>query len=93
MLDLDDVKLHLRVDGAYDDDLIESLMTAATAVCAHHLDVLPATLTSTTPAAIKSAAMLLIGSLYENREMTADRAQHINPTFSMLLQPYRVMTA
>ena len=93
MLNIDDVKLHLRVDGYDEDDYIEALMTAATAVCAHHLDMPVEQLTSTTPSAIKSAAMLLIGSMYENREMTTERVAHINPTFAMLLQPYRVMTA
>jgi len=93
MLTLDQTKLHLRIDHDDEDDLITGLMTAATAVCAHHLDLPVEQLTTTTPSAIKSAALLLIGSLYQNRELTTDRATHLNPTFSMLLQPYRVMVA
>ena len=38
MLDLDDVKLHLRVDATTEDDLIEGLMATATAAVASHLD-------------------------------------------------------
>lgn len=42
------------------------------------------------PAPIKSAALLLVGSLYEQRESQGDRPYNKNPAFEMLLAPYRV---
>jgi len=42
------------------------------------------------PAPIKSAALLLVGALYENRESMGERPFHKNPAFEALLNPYRV---
>jgi hypothetical protein len=39
---------------------------------------------------VKSAALLLVGALYENRESQGERPFHKNPAFEALLNPYRV---
>ena len=93
MLTLDQTKLHLRVDGDFEDDLIQSLMTAATAAVANHLDNPAIVLDNTAPAPIKSAALLLVADLYENRSAQVEKPLRSNETFDRLLQPYRVMVA
>ena len=93
MLDLDDVKLHLRVDATTEDDLIEGLMATATPAVASHLDLPVDQMTTTVPSPIKAAAKLLVTDLYENRNLQTERPLHRNATFEALLQPYRVMTA
>ena len=90
MLTLPETKLHLRVDHSEEDALIEALMTTATAACADYLNMLPSELVVAVPAPIKSAALLLIGTLYEQRESVGERPYNRNPTFEALLNPYRV---
>jgi uncharacterized phage protein (predicted DNA packaging) len=90
MLTLEATKLHLRVDHNDEDALIQSLMDTATAACADYLNMLPADLVVAVPAPIKSAALLLVGALYENRESMGERPFHKNPAFEALLNPYRV---
>ena len=93
MLDLDAVRLHLRVDATTEDDLIEGLMATATAAVASHLDLPIEQMTTTVPSPIKAAALLLVADLYENRSASTERPLHRNETYERLLQPYRVMTA
>ena len=90
MLTLPETKLHLRVDHNDEDVLIEALMTTATAACADYLNMEAADLVVAVPAPIKSAALLLVGALYEQRESQGDRPYNKNPAFEMLLAPYRV---
>lgn len=90
MLTLTETKLHLRVDHSDEDALIQSLMDTAAAACADYLNMLPADLVVAVPAPVKSAALLLVGSLYESRESQGERPYNKNPAFEMLLAPYRV---
>lgn len=90
MLTLAETKLHLRVDHDDEDVLIEALMATATAACADYLNMPAADLVVAVPAPVKSAALLLVGNLYEHRESMADRPYSKNPTFEALLNPYRV---
>ena len=90
MLTLAETKLHLRVDHDDEDTLITALMDTATAACADYLNVAAADLVAAVPAPIKSAALLLVGSLYEHRESQGDRQLYKNPAFEALLNPYRV---
>ena len=90
MLTLAETKLHLRVDHDDEDVLIEALMATATAACADFLNMPAADLVVAVPAPVKSAALLLVGNLYENRESMGDRPYSKNPTFEALLNPYRV---
>ena len=89
MLTLQETKLHLRVDHSDEDALIEALMATATAACADFLNMPAADLVVAVPAPVKSAALLLVGNLYENRESMGDRPYSKNPTFEALLNPYR----
>jgi hypothetical protein len=90
MLTLDETKLHLRVTHDAEDALINGLMTTATAACADYLNMPAADLVVAVPAPVKSAALLLIGTLYNDRESQGDRPYNKNPTFEALLNPYRV---
>ena len=90
MLTLPETKLHLRVDHSDEDALIEALMDTATAACADYLNMPAADLVVAVPAPVKSAALLLIGTLYEQRESVGERPYNRNPTFEALLNPYRV---
>lgn len=93
MLTLDQTKQHLRIDGDYEDDLITSLLTAATAAVGSHLDNPAIVLDNTAPAPLKSAALMLVADLYENRSAQVEKPLRGNDTFERLLQPYRVMSA
>lgn len=90
MLTLAETKLHLRVDHSDEDALITALMDTATAACADYLNMDAADLVVAVPAPVKSAALLLVGTLYEQRESQGDRQFYKNPTFENLLNPYRV---
>ena len=90
MLTLQETKLHCRIDHDDEDVLIEALMATATAACADYLNMPAADLVVAVPAPVKSAALLLVGSLYEQRESQGERPYNKNPAFEMLLAPYRV---
>ena len=87
MLTLEQTKAHLRVDHDAEDTLISSIMAAATDTVAHHIGV--ASLDDTAPASVKLAALLMVGSLYENREGGARATS--SGMFERLLEPYRVL--
>jgi hypothetical protein len=48
---------------------------------------------STAAAPIKSAALLMVADLYENREAQTERQRYRNTTYERLLNPYREMEA
>ena len=89
MLTLAETKLHLRVDHDDEDALIAALMATATAACADYLNMPAEDLVVAVPAPIRAAALLLVGTLYEQRESQGERPYNRNPTFEMLLAPYR----
>lgn len=89
MLTLAETKLHLRVDHNDEDALIAAMMETAQAACADFLNMEVDDLDTDAPAPVKSAALLLVGTLYENRESQGDRPYNKNPAFEMLLNPYR----
>ena len=93
MLTLTETKLHLRVDHSDEDALIEALMTTATAACADYLNMDAADLVVAVPAPVKSAALLMVAGLYENREDVSDRQLYRNDPYSRLLNPYRQYSA
>ena len=93
MLTLPETKLHLRVDHDDEDALIEALMTTATAACADYLNMDAADLVVAVPAPVKSAALLMVAGLYENREDVSDRQLYRNDTYYRLLNPYRQYSA
>ena len=88
LLTLDEAKLHCRIDHNDEDSLLGALIATATAAVADYLNV--TSVDSTAAAPVKSAALLLVGTLYEQRESQGDRQFYKNPTFENLLNPYRV---
>lgn len=90
MLTLEQTKLHLRVDHDDEDALITALIATATAATGDYLNVTTA-LDSTAAAPIKSAALLMVADLYENREAQTERQLYRNTTFERLLNPYRTV--
>ena len=89
MLTLEEVKRHCRIYHNDEDALLLALIDTAIAACADFLNMPAADLVVAVPAPVKSAALLLVGNLYENRESMGDRPYSKNPTFEALLNPYR----
>ena len=87
LLTLDEAKLHCRIDHNDEDSLLGALIATATTAVADYLNV--TSVDSTAAAPVKSAALLLVGDLYANREAQGDRQFYKNPTFENLLNPYR----
>lgn len=77
-----EAKLHLRVDGSTEDSLIATYIDAANDFVKNYLD------RETVPnkSAIKSAMLLIVGDLYENR---GNAPAQENPAVARLLYPYR----
>ena len=88
LLTLEEAKLHCRIDHDDEDALLGALIATATAAVADYMNV--TSVDSTAAAPVKSAALLLVGDLYLNRESQGGQAYHHNPTFERLLNPYRV---
>ena len=88
LLTLPEAKLHCRIDHDDEDALLGALIATATAAVADYMNV--TSVDSTAPAPVKSAALLLVGTLYEHRESVSDRPFSKNPAFEALLNPYRV---
>ena len=88
LLTLDEAKLHCRIDHNDEDSLLGALIATATTAVADYMNV--TSVDDTAPAPVKSAALLLVGSLYEQRESQGDRPYNKNPAFEALLNPYRV---
>ena len=88
LLTLADVKLHCRIDTNDEDSLLGALIATATTAVADYMNV--TSVDSTAAAPVKSAALLLVGTLYEHRESVSDRPFSKNPAFEALLNPYRV---
>ena len=92
MLTLEETKLHLRVDHDFEDAGIEAMIDAAIAAVSDYLGVPIEDLELLAqPAPVRSAALLQVSDLYENRERQTAQALHRNDTFERLLNPYRVM--
>ena len=89
MLTLEEVKRHCRIDHNDEDALLLALIDTAIGAIADFLNMDAADLVVAVPAPVKSAALLLVGALYENRESMGERPFHKNPAFEMLLAPYR----
>ena len=88
LLTLDEAKLHCRIDHNDEDSLLGALIATATTAVADYMNV--TSVDDTAPAPVKSAALLLVGSLYEQRESQGERQFYKNPAFEALLNPYRV---
>ena len=80
-----EAKLHLRVDQTAEDALLAIYISAAEDYITQYLNQpsIPQT------AAIKAAALLIIGDLYENREAGSEKDIKQNPAVDRLLHQYR----
>ncbi|PKG49277.1 MULTISPECIES: head-tail connector protein [Halomonadaceae] len=88
---LEEAKAHLRLMVEEDDEdgLITGLIEAAEGYIAQYLgEDLPEPM----PAPVRAAVLLLVGDLFEHRErqtVTGVGGFQENPTFQLLLNPYR----
>ena len=88
---LEEAKAHLRLldDEGEENNLISYMIEAATGYVSEYLgDALPEPM----PAPVRAAVLLLVGDLYEHRErqaITGAGGLQENPTFQLLLNPYR----
>lgn len=79
---LDDVKVYLRVDHSYEDDLIESLIKAAISYIKRGTGV---TITADNDKGML-ALKLLVGHWYENREVVGRSESLPHSLTALLLQ-------
>ncbi len=91
LLTLAEAKLHCRIDQDDEDPAVQAMVNAAIAAVADYLNMDLDDLDDTAPAPVKSAALLLVGDLYANREAVTERPAVRNPTFALLLNPYLAM--
>jgi hypothetical protein len=82
---LTEAKNHLRVSDTTDDAIIQVYIDAARDHIRNYLNVA----NPPQSAAIKAAALLLIGDFYENREAASEKTYNENPAVVRLLYPYR----
>ena len=82
---LSEAKEHLRITHSNEDTVLQMYMDAADEAILNFLD------SDSLPQkpSIKAAALLLIGSMYENREAHLEKDLKENPAVSSLLWPYR----
>lgn len=88
-----EAKLHLKVDQADEDSLIDLYIASAEAYIEKYINrVIPNKNlpTPNVPAPIKAAALLIVGDLYENRQGAGTAEIKENPAVGRLLHPYRV---
>lgn len=88
-IDLNTAKLHVRVDGDDEDELIQTMIDAAEAAALNYLNLeaLPEA------APVQAAVLMLIGALYANREAQSEKPLVENRLFTQLLNPFRLMVA
>jgi uncharacterized phage protein (predicted DNA packaging) len=91
---ISEAKQHLRVDQDYDDELIKLYIDAAHDYIENLLNTgIPGLSDSPpeqeAPAAIKSAALLIVSDLYLNREGASEKDIKENSAVMRLLYPYR----
>lgn len=101
MISLEEAKLHLRVDSSAEDALITLYIGAARTLIEQHIQRKLVILDRFSTLAeneveiddaIKAAALLLIGNLYENREATTEKLNELPLGYWSLIQPYRLMS-
>lgn len=89
MVTLEEARNHIRVDTDEDDAAILAMIDAAETAALDYLnlDELP------DAAPVQAAVLMLVGSLYMNRESQSDRPIVENRLFTRLLDPYRKWVA
>lgn len=82
---LAEAKEHLRITHSDEDIVLQNYMDAADRYIENFLNRKQVQVN----AAIKSAALLIVGGLFENREWHSEKDYKENPAVSNLLYPYR----
>ena len=88
ILSIDLVKKHIKVDGTDEDTEIQLYIDAAEQYVNDFCDNKTTPFT-TLPAPVKAAILLIVGDLYENREMQVVKELYQNPAAENLLLHYR----
>ena len=99
MIDLNDAKLHLRVDGSEEDSIIQLYIDAAlektSAILGRKIIATDATPSDETEVvfnpALKAACLLYIGMLFAHREAVSNGLVELPLGYYDLLRPYRLM--
>lgn len=95
ILNLTEIKHHLRLDSDDEDAHLSLLAEAAEHYAAEFLDR-PVPWLDTegqpvpVPASVKVALLLIVADLYENREAQSLSNTQQNPALQNLLMPYRI---
>ena len=96
-LEIDYIKQHSRIDYDCEDALLELFCDAAEDAMAQILnrgkdsEEMVAELTEVyghVPAPIRAATLMLVASLYKDREKDLVQESHDNKTFGILVKPY-----
>ncbi len=87
-IDLEEVKLHCRIDGSEEDTLLQGYIAAALEICQKHIGRRFGNELELNPA-IKVGCLLLIGHWYENREIAAEKTAELPFTTTSLWNYYR----
>ncbi|AKE12887.1 head-tail connector protein [Serratia liquefaciens] len=89
LISLEETKLHCRIDGDYEDSLIQGYISAALEVCQKHIGKRFDDGLTFTPA-IKIGCLMYVSQLYEYRTMISDvEAKEIPLAISALWSVYR----
>ncbi|WP_235176104.1 head-tail connector protein [Escherichia coli] len=89
LITLEEVKLHCRIDGDEEDQLISGYIAASLEACQIHIGRRFDDGLEFTPA-IKIGCMMFIAHLYENRQIVTDNAKTRVPmTIGALWTAYR----
>ena len=99
MINLNDAKLHLRVDGSEEDGIIQLYIDAAlektSAILGRKIIATDATPSDETEVtfnpALKAACLLYIGMLFAHREAVSNGLVELPLGYYDLLRPYRLM--
>ena len=99
MINLNDAKLHLRVDGNEEDSIIQLYVDAAlektSAILGRKIIATDATPSDETEVAfnlaLKAACLLYIGMLFAHREAVSNGLAELPLGYYDLLRPYRLM--
>lgn len=86
MLELDEVKLYLRIDGDEEDALIKALIAVSVDLCEGILRY-PLTDFDVVPELVQNAVLFSIASMYEKRE--GEGFKTTLDVIKSLLSPYR----
>lgn len=90
MITLAQAKLHCRIDGTDEDQLLEAIIAAAEDFVSSQTGLdFGADPETPPPARARSLLLLLIGDLYQNREATAETATKENRTTTLLMNSLR----